>query len=56
MRNELFTAKRWTDIPQATVTGCTEVTEDERKKYDKDMEKILRQRGVLKPDESLENC
>lgn len=49
-----YSAKRWTDIPKPIVSEDTrEFTEDEKTKYDQDMEYMLRKYGVLKPGETL---
>lgn len=40
-------------IPKGKVTGKKEFTEEERKKYDKDFENILKQHGVLKENQSI---
>lgn len=37
---KLFTAKRWTDIPQATVIGHREITEEEKEMVRKFKEKL----------------
>lgn len=58
MKNEKtyipYSAKRWTEIPMPESTGAVRtVTEDQRKQYDKDMENIMKEYGILKPEESL---
>ena len=40
-------------IPKGRVTGKKEFTEEERKKHDKDFENILKQYGVLKKNQSI---
>lgn len=42
-------------IPKATVIGKNHPTEEERKKYDKDFEKLLKEDGILKKDETIED-
>lgn len=49
-----YTAKRWTDIPKPRVVGHFEITEEEKKEYEKNMERLLKKYGVIKQDESLE--
>lgn len=51
---KLFSDRRWHDAPVATVTGHEESTEEERRQAEKDFEKILKEYGVMKPDESIE--
>ena len=50
-----FSDRRWHDAPVATVTGHKESTEEERRQAAKDFEKILKEYGVMKPDDSIEN-
>lgn len=52
---KLYTARRWTDIPQATVIGHKEFTEEEKKENDKKAEEIFRAYGLIKPDEYIRN-
>lgn len=40
--------------PRATVVGSFEMTEEEKRQADKDLEKILKRTGVIKEDETLE--
>lgn len=40
-------------IPKAVVIGHTEYTEEEKEKHDRDFEKILKEYGVLKENESI---
>lgn len=42
-------------IPKAIVTGKTEFTAAEKEKYDADFEKILKQNGILKENESIKD-
>ncbi len=49
-----FSDRRWHDPPVATVIGHKESTEEERRQADIDFEKILKEYGVMKPDESIE--
>lgn len=42
-------------IPNGTVTGKKIFTEEERKKYDNDFEKILKRCGVLKENQSIKD-
>lgn len=51
---KLFSDRRWHDPPVATVTGHEEPTEEEKRQADIDFEKILKEYGVMKPDESIE--
>lgn len=53
-----YTAKRWTEIPiPKTIEGavCKEYTPDEKAQNNRDMERIMKKFGVLKPDERIEN-
>lgn len=54
-KSDLFTDKRWTEPPKARVIGHEESTEEERRQAAKDFEKILKEYGVMKPDESIED-
>ena len=49
-----YTAKRWTEIPVPRVIGHREYTPEESEKNDRDMERIMREYGVLEPDERIE--
>ena len=49
-----FSDRRWHDPAVATVIGHKESTEEERRQADIDFEKILKEYGVMKPDESIE--
>ena len=40
-------------IPKGRVTGKNEFTEEEKKKHDKDFEKILKEYGVLNKNQSI---
>lgn len=42
-------------IPKAVVIRHTEFTEEEKEKHDRDFEKILKQYGVLKENESIKD-
>lgn len=42
-------------IPKAVVIGHTESTTEEKEKHDKDFEKILKQYGILKENESIKD-
>lgn len=59
MMNETYkpyTAKRWTEIPlpkQVRNAGCKELTEGQKDQYHRDLEKLMKESGVLKPDGSL---
>lgn len=53
-----YTAKRWTEIPMPkTIEGAArkEYTPEEKRQNERDMERIMRKLGVLKPDERIEN-
>lgn len=50
---KLFSDRRWHDAPMPVVVGYEELTEEEKKQADKKLEKILKECGVLKPDESI---
>lgn len=50
---KLFSDRRWHDAPMPVVVGHEELTEEEQKQADKDLEKILKECGVLKPNESI---
>lgn len=53
-----FTARRWTEIPiPKPVEGavCKEFTQEEKEQHDRDAERILRDFGLLKPNERIEN-
>lgn len=50
-----YSARRWTDIPVPEIIGRTEFTPEEKEKNDRDMEKIMREYGVLGADEKIEN-
>lgn len=54
MSKKLFNDRRWTDPPQAKVVGYFEMTEEEKRQAGKDLEKILKETGAIKPDETLE--
>ena len=54
MSKKLFNDRRWTDLPQAKVVGYFEMTEEEKRQAGKDLEKILKETGAIKPDETLE--
>ena len=54
MSKKLFNDRRWTDPPQAKVVGYCEMTEEEKRQAGKDLEKILKETGAIKPDETLE--
>lgn len=40
--------------PRVTVVGSFEMTKEEKQQADKDFEKILKEFGEMKPDESIE--
>lgn len=42
-------------VPKAEVIEITEFSEEEKERYDRDFEKILKEFGVLKKDESIKN-
>lgn len=42
-------------IPKAVVIGHTEYTEEEKEKHDRDFEKILKEYGILKENESIKD-
>lgn len=42
-------------IPKGRVTGKKEFTEEEKEKHDRDFEKILKQYGVLKENQSIKD-
>lgn len=42
-------------IPKAIVMGHIEYTQEEKEKHDRDFEKILKQSGVLKENESIKD-
>ena len=42
-------------ILKGRVTGKIEFTEEEKEKYDRDFEKILKECGVLKENESIKD-
>ena len=42
-------------IPRAIVTGHTKYTKEEQEKHDRDFEKILKQNGVLKENQSIKD-
>jgi len=42
-------------IPNPKVIGSREFTEEEKKQYDKDLEAIMKQYGVLKENEHLKH-
>lgn len=49
-----YTAKRWTDIPEPIITGTAkQYNEEEQRRQDLEFEHILKEYGVLKPDEHL---
>lgn len=52
-----YTAKRWTEIPMPVVTGHKhiEITDEQRRRDDAVAERILKEYGVIKPDEIIEN-
>ena len=41
-------------IPSGRVTGKKEFTQEEKKKYDEDFEKILKKSGILKENQSIQ--
>lgn len=48
-----YTAKRWTEIPKPQLIGHTEFTEEQKRKNDKNAEDMLRQYGILKPENNM---
>lgn len=42
-------------IPKGRTVGRVKMTEEEREKYDRDFEKILREAGVLKEGQSIKD-
>lgn len=53
--NKPYSAKRWTDIPVPDVIGHKESIPEEKEQYDKDMEIIMKQYGVINSDEKVIN-
>lgn len=59
MTNETYkpyTAKRWTEIPlprQTENAECKEFTKEQKDQYHRDLERLMKESGVLKPNESL---
>lgn len=52
--NKPFSSGRWKDIPIPFSTeDITEFTEEEREKERRSLERILRERGILKNDERI---
>ena len=53
---KLYSDRRWTDIPKPMATGRTHtITEEERKKAEIGFEAFLKRRGVLKPEDKIED-
>lgn len=49
-----YTAKRWTEIIQPIPTGKkVEYTEEQKEQYRRDLERLMKESGALKPNESL---
>ena len=42
-------------IPKGTIIGYVEFTEEEKERHKRDFERILREMGVLKEDESIDD-
>lgn len=42
-------------IPKGTVVGKVEFTAEEKEKHDRDFEKILKQYGVLKKEQTIKD-
>lgn len=47
-KNNLYKDRRWTDIPKATVIGCKEQSEEERKASKEKLMNHLRKIGIIK--------
>lgn len=52
-----YTAKRWTEIPMPVVTEQRhiELTDEQKRRDDAVAEYILKEYGVIKPDETIKN-
>ena len=55
MSKKPYSSKRWTDVPLPTVIGKRNFSDEEKKKNDEDFERILKEYGVLKPNEHLKH-
>lgn len=52
-----YSAKRWTDIPKPIPSGGKRkpLTDEEQKEADRRFEEVLRQYGIIKENETIEN-
>lgn len=55
-KKKLYSDRRWTDIPKPLATGKTyPVTEEERKEIDERCEAFLKEMGILKPEDKIDD-
>lgn len=48
-----YSSKRWNDILIPSVVGKVKTTKEQKKEYDKRLEKLMRSSGVLESDEHI---